>query len=129
MRLDPLSDALSAIKNAEMVGKKEIYVSPTSKVLGHTLRILKEYGYIEDYEYIENHRGGIYKIMLRGRIHNIGRIKPPIPVKWREIELLERRFLPAYTMGLLIITTPKGILSNEEAKKERIGGRIIAYVY
>lgn len=129
MRLDPIADALSAIKNAEMVGKSVIYVSPVSKLLRSMLKILKENGYIHEYEYIENHRGGIMKIILNGKIHNIGAIKPRFPVKWREIELWERKFLPSYTMGLLIISTPRGLMTHEEAKKNRIGGRLIAYVY
>ncbi len=129
MRHDPVADALSAIKNAEMVGKEEIYVWPTSKLLRAILKILKEHGYIEDFEYIENYRGGIFKIKLRGRIHNIGAIKPRFPVKWSEIEMWERKYLPAYTMGLLIISTPQGVISHEEAKKRRIGGRLIAFVY
>jgi len=129
MRLDPVADALSAIKNAEVVGKETIYIYPTSKLLRGILKILKENGYIEDFEYIENYRGGIFKVKLRGRIHNIGVIKPRFPVKWREIEQWERKYLPSYTMGLLIISTPKGIMTHEEAKKQRIGGRLIAYVY
>jgi len=129
MRHDPLSDALSNIKNCEMVGKKEAVIYPTSKLLGEVLRILKEHGYIEDYEFIDNHRGGIYRVMLKGRIHNIGTIKPRFPVKFREIEKWEQKYLPSWTMGLLIISTPKGVMTNEEAKKNKIGGRLIAYVY
>jgi len=129
MRLDPIADALSAIRNAEMVGKDTVYITPVSKLLKNVLKILKDHGYIEDYEYIENYRGGITKVKLRGKIHNIGVIKPRFPVKWREIEMWERRYLPSYTMGLLIISTPKGVMTHEEAKKQKIGGRLIAYVY
>lgn len=129
MRLDPIADALSAIRNAEMVGKDTVYITPVSKLLKNVLKILKDHGYIEDYEYIENYRGGIIKVKLRGKIHNIGVIKPRFPVKWREIEMWERKYLPSYTMGLLIISTPKGVMTHEEAKKQKIGGRLIAYVY
>ena len=129
MLLDPLADALSAIRNAELVGKGVIYLSPVSKLLKNVLKILKENGYIEDYEYIENYRGGVIKVKLNGKIHNIGVIKPRFPVKWREIEMWERKYLPSYTMGLLIISTPKGVMTHEEAKKQHIGGKLIAYVY
>jgi len=129
VRLDPIADALSAIKNAEMVGKSVIYLAPASKLLRNMLKILKENGYIQEYEYIENHRGGVIKVTLKGKIHDIGAIKPRFSVKWREIELWERKYLPSYIMGLLIISTPKGLMTHEEAKKERIGGRLIAYVY
>lgn len=129
VRLDPFADSLATIKNAEMVGKKVVYLHPASKLLRAVLKILKEYGYIEDFEYIENFRGGIFKVTLKGRIHNIGAIKPRFSVKWREIEEWERKYLPAYTMGLLIISTPQGVLTHEEAKKRRVGGRLIAYVY
>ena len=129
MRHDPLADALTTLKNCDLVGKKEAYLYPASKLLGEVLRILKEHGYIEDYEYIENYRGGIYRVKLRGRIHKIGAIKPRFPVKYREIEKWEQKYLPSWTMGLLIISTPKGVMTNEEAKKQKIGGRLIAYVY
>ncbi len=129
MRHDPLADALTNIKNCEMVGKKEAIIYPTSKLLGGVLKILKEHGYIEDYEYIENYKGGIYRVKLRGRIHEIKAIKPRFPVKYKEIEEWEQKLLPSWTMGLLIISTPKGLMTNEEAKKERIGGKLIAYVY
>ena len=129
MRHDPLADALTNIKNCEMVGKREVVIYPTSKLLGSVLKILKEHGYIENYEYIENNRGGIYRVILRGRIHDIKAIKPRFPVKFSEIEKWEQKYLPSWTMGLLIISTPKGVMSNEEAKKEKIGGRLIAYVY
>jgi small subunit ribosomal protein S8 len=129
MRLDPLADALSNIKNCEMVGKREVVIYPASKLLKGVLKILKEHGYIEDYKYYENHRGGVFKVILRGRIHDIKAIKPRFPVKHKEIEQWEQKFLPSWTMGLLIISTPRGIMTNEEAKKEGIGGRLIAYVY
>jgi len=129
MRLDPIADALVTIKNCEMVGKREAILWPASKLLGGILKILKEHGYIEDYEYIENHRGGVYRVKLKGRIHDIKAIKPRFPVKYKEIEQLEQKFLPSWTMGLLIISTPKGLMTNEEARKNKIGGRLIAYVY
>jgi len=129
MRLDPIADSLITIKNCEMVGKREAILWPASKLLGGILKILKEHGYIEDYEYIENHRGGVYRVKLKGRIHDIKAIKPRFPVKYKEIEQWEQKFLPSWTMGLLIISTPKGLMTNEEAKKNKIGGRLIAYVY
>ncbi len=129
MRLDPIADALVTIKNCEMVGKREAILWPASKLLGSILKILKEHGYIEDYEYIENHRGGVYRVKLKGRIHDIKAIKPRFPVKYKEIEQWEQKFLPSWTMGLLIISTPKGLMTNEEARKNKIGGRLIAYVY
>lgn len=129
MRLDPIADSLTTIKNCEMVGKREAVLWPASKLLRGILEILKKHGYIEDFEYIENNRGGVFKVKLKGRIHDIKAIKPRFPVKYREIEQWEQKFLPSWTMGLLIISTPQGLMTNEEAKAKKIGGRLIAYVY
>ncbi len=129
VRLDPIADALATLKNAEMAGKDIAYLYPVSKLLLKIIEILKKHGYIEDYEKIESPRGTICIVKLKGRIHNIGAIKPRFPVKWREIEEWEKKYLPSYAMGLLIISTSKGVMTNIEAKEKRIGGRLIAYVY
>ncbi|MCD6404046.1 MAG: 30S ribosomal protein S8 [Nanoarchaeota archaeon] len=129
MRLDVLADALSAIKNAEAVGKKECVIRPVSKLVREVIKMMKDRGYLEDYEYIENKRGGAIKVKLWGRINECKAIKPRFPCKLEEIEKYEQRFLPARGFGFLIISTPKGLMTNDEAKKKGMGGMLIAYVY
>ena len=126
---DPLADALSAIKNAERVGKKECIVKPASKLIGNVLKIMKEEGYIEEFEFIDDGKAGIFKVKLKGRINNCNAIKPRFPVKKNEFEKWERRFLPARDFGILIVTTSKGVMTHREAKEIGIGGSLLAFVY
>ena len=127
--LDPLANALSAIKNAELVGKRTIYIFPASKLIKAVLTILKEHGYIKDFKPMILNKKEFIKVELHGKIHEIGVIKPRHASSWRELEKWERQFLPAYTMGLLIVTTPKGVKTHVECRSEKTGGRLLAYVY
>ena len=126
---DPLADALATIKNAEMVGKRECMVKPASKLIGRVLKVMQDYGYIEAFEWIDDGKGGIFKVKLKGHINNCNVIKPRHAIKKGEFEKWEARYLPAENFGLLILTTNKGVISQHEAKKEGIGGRLLAYVY
>jgi len=126
---DPLADALSAIKNAEAVGKLSCTLKPASKLIGSVLRVMREYGYIEEFEFIDDGRAGEFQVRLRGKINTCGVIKPRFSVKLTEFEKWEARFLPAKGFGVLILTTPKGVLSHYEAREMGTGGQLLAYVY
>jgi len=126
---DPLANALSMIKNAELRGKGICQIQPSSKLIGGVLNLLKEKGYIGEFEYIDNGKAGIFQVKLNGAINNCGVIKPRYPIKREDLEKWESRYLPAQHFGLLILTTTKGIISHEEAKQEGIGGKVLAYVY
>ena len=126
---DPLANALSLMKNAEITGKGECEIKPSSKLIGGILNLLKEKGYINEFEYIDDGKAGVFHVKLKGYINNCGVIKPRYPVKIEDLDKWEARYLPAQHFGLLILTTNKGILSQEEAKKQRIGGKLLAYVY
>ena len=128
-RLDPLADAMSALTNASRVGKRETVINVASKLIGRILRILQEEGYIEEFEYIDDGRAGKFRIQLLGRINKCGVIKPRYSVKVKEIEEFEKRYLPAKDMGVLIISTPYGVLSHKEAIQKHTGGKLLAYVY
>ena len=126
---DPLADALSAMKNAEMKGKGSCVIQPSSKLIGGVLTLLKEKGYIGEFEFIDDGKAGVFQVKLTGNINNCGVIKPRYPIKRDELDKWEARYLPAQHVGLLILTTTSGILSQEEAKKNGIGGKLLAYVY
>ena len=125
---DPLADALSAIKNAERVGKKECVVK-ASKVIKAILKILQDHGYIGTYEFINDGRGGKFKIELKGKIVDCNVIKPRFSVKVDEFERWEKRFLPAREFGILILTTSKGIIDHKKAKEWHVGGKLLAFCY
>jgi small subunit ribosomal protein S8 len=129
MLLDPLANACSAIKNAEFVCKTHVVINPRSKLIGTVLRILQAHGYIGEYESIDDGRFGKFKVQLLGRINKLGVIKPRRPVKFNQLEKEEALYLPAINFGLLIISTSKGIMTNVEAKTQKIGGRLIAFIY
>jgi len=126
---DPLADALSLMKNAEIKGKAKCVIRPSSKLIGGVLTLLKEKGYIGNFEHIDDGKSGIIEVELIGNINNCSVIKPRYPIKRGELEKWEARYLPARDFGLLILTTTNGIISQEEAKKMGIGGKLLAYVY
>lgn len=126
---DPLANALSLMKNAELKGKGKCDIQPSSKLIGGVLNLLKDKGYISEFEYVDDGKAGIFEVKLIGNINNCGVIKPRYPVKREELEKWESRYLPARNFGLLILTTTEGIVSHAEAKKNGIGGKLLAYVY
>lgn len=127
--LDPLADALSTIKNAESTGKSACIIRPASKLIGNVLGVMQSHGYIEEYEFIEDGKAGVFKIGLRGRINNCRVIKPRISTGVADFEKWEKRFLPARNFGALIMTTPDGVLSHYDAREKKVGGQLLAYVY
>jgi len=126
---DPLADALSIIKNAEERGIHKCTIRPSSKLVGGVLGLLKEKGYLGNFEYTDDGKAGTFEVELTGTINNCGVIKPRYPVKREEMDKWEARYLPARDFGLLILTTTEGILSHDEARKRGIGGKLLAYVY
>ncbi len=129
MGLDPIADALVAIKNSDAAANKECLFRPASKLLGEILRVMQQQGYVNSFEFIDDGRDGTYRIELLGKINNCRAIKPRYAVKNNEFEKYEKRYLPARDVGILVVTTPKGVLTHSEAKKNGIGGRLLAFVY
>ncbi|RJS73320.1 30S ribosomal protein S8 [ANME-2 cluster archaeon] len=127
--LDPLADALSTIRNAENVGKRECVVRPASKLIGNVLSVMQSQGYIDEYEFIDDGRAGVFKVCLRGKINDCKVIKPRFSTRLADFEKWEKRFLPARNFGALILTTPNGVLSHYEAREKNVGGQLLAYVY
>jgi small subunit ribosomal protein S8 len=125
---DPLADVLSTIKNAERVGKNSC-VTRASKVIKSILQILQAHDYIGAFEFIDDGRGGKFKIELKGKVIDCNIIKPRYSVKVDEFEKWEKRYLPAREFGLLILSTSKGVIEHKKAKQMKIGGKLLAYVY
>ncbi len=126
---DPLSNALSTIMNAERIGKTEVTVKPTSTLIVGVLGILKDHHYLGDCTEVEDGRGNYLKVNLLGRINKCGSIKPRYPIPVADYEKFEKRYLPAKDFGILILSTPQGLIVHTSAKKQRIGGRLLAYCY
>ncbi|MEM3622517.1 MAG: 30S ribosomal protein S8 [Candidatus Bathyarchaeia archaeon] len=127
--MDTLANGLITIMNNEMRNKRECVISPASKLLGRVLRIMQLNGYIGEFEFVDDGRSGKFKVQLLGRINKCGAIKPRFAVRVDEFEEWEKKFLPSRDVGILIISTPKGVLSHREAKEKHMGGRLTAFVY
>lgn len=127
--MDTLSNGLTAIMNSELRNKPDCIIAPASKLLGRVLRVMQLKGYIGEFEFIDDGRSGKFKVQLFGRINRCGAIRPRYAVKADEFEEWEKRFLPARELGILVVSTPQGVMSHKEAKEKRIGGRLLAFVY
>lgn len=127
--VDPIADALIAIKNSDHASKKECKYRPASKLLGEILKVMQEKGYISSFEFIEDGRDGMYKVGLLGKINECRAIKPRHAVKKNKFEKFEKRYLPARDVGIIVVSTPQGVLTHKDAKGKGLGGRLIAYIY
>lgn len=126
---DPLANILSAINNAEKVGKSECIVTPISKMIIKVLTIMKENGYIQDFEIMDKQRGGRIKVKLSGNINECGVVKPRFSFTRENSEMFEKRYLPAKGFGILVVSTSQGVIINKEVLEKNIGGKLIAYCY
>ena len=126
---DPLADAMSLILNCEGIGKLDCTIRPVSKVIRELLKVMKENSYIADFKEVEDSRGNYIQMMLNGNINKCGVIKPRYSVKSTDFEKFERRFLPAKDFGIIIVSTPKGIMTHYDAKSKKTGGKLLAYCY
>ena len=129
MQCDPLNDAMCVIKNASLNGKAECGIAPSSKLIGRVLKVMQDYGYINQFEYVEDGKAGKFRVMMKGAINDCGVIKPRYSVKVAELEKYEARFLPAQNFGVLILSTTEGVVTHTRAKELGIGGKLLAYVY
>jgi small subunit ribosomal protein S8 len=93
------------------------------------LRLIQSMGYVGEIEFIDDGRQGKLRVQLFGRINDCKAVKPRFSVKVKSIEKYEKRFLPSRDMGTLILSTPKGVMTHDNAKLQNLGGRVLAYVY
>ncbi len=126
---DQLGNVLSHIYNCEKVGKPETIVKPGSKVILKVLEIMKNNNYIGEFSHSNDSRHNPVKVNLVGKINRCGVIKPRFPFKFTELGKFEKRFLPGKNIGIIIVSTSKGLMTHEQAIKDRLGGKLIAYVY
>lgn len=128
MRHDLLADALNIINNAERKGKRSCVV-PASKLIKNILMAIHKGNYIGDFEFIDDGKSGTFRVALLGKINKSQTIKPRFAVGVDEYEKWESRYLPARNIGILVVSTSRGIMSQKEAIENKTGGRLLAYVY
>ena len=129
MQFDPLNDALAKLYNAEQAGMYNVDLSPASNLLGSVLDIMQSSGDVGEIEKNDDGRGGSFIVQLRGAINQCGVVKPRHSVRRQEFDKWEGRYLPAQDFGLLILTTNSGVMHHKDAKENRIGGKLLAYVF
>lgn len=127
--LNVLSNMFTTIYNNETRRKRECIVLPSSKFASEVLRVMQKHRYIGEFEQVDDGRAGKFKIQLLAKINKCGIITPRFSVKKDAYFDWERQFLPAYSMGILLVSTSKGIMSHHEAQEQGLGGVLVGYVY
>ena len=125
---DLLADALNKIKVYENTGRAECTV-PSTRLLKNVLATLKSNGYVTEAEEFVDGKFKKLRVTLSNKINDIGVVKPRHAVTVGEYQKYETRYIPSRDFGILIVSTPNGIMSNKDAKEKHFGGRLIAYVY
>lgn len=133
MVTDPIADYLTRVRNAIMAGHKVVEL-PASNVKKAITKILHEQGYILNYKF-EDERGpqGIIKIALKydrvteeSAIRSLERVSKPGLRKYSGSDSLPRVI---NGLGVAIISTSKGVMTDKDARKENVGGEVLCYVY
>ncbi|HET6726491.1 MAG: 30S ribosomal protein S8 [Nitrososphaeraceae archaeon] len=127
--LNILSNLFTTLYNNEVRRKKECIVSPSSRFSSEVLRVMQKHRYIGEFEQIDDSRAGKFKIQLLAKINKCGIVTPKFSVRKNQYLNWERQFLPAYNMGILIVSTSKGVMTHHEAQEMGIGGVLVGYVY
>ncbi len=129
---DPISDFLTRVRNASLVGHKVVDI-PASKLKLELTRILHEKGYILAYKVIEGKPCNTIRIALKyhpeskkSAIKKIARVSRPGLRKYVGVEDMPRVL---NGLGIAVISTSKGLITNKEAKELNVGGEVICYVY
>jgi small subunit ribosomal protein S8 len=128
---DPIADMLTRIRNANMVGHETVEI-PGSNIKRAIVEILKKEGFIRDAEFIPDNKQGIIRVFLKYGPNNervitgLKRISKPglrVYAKHQEIP----RVLGG--LGIAILSTSKGIMTDKEARRAQVGGEVICYVW
>lgn len=131
MTTDPIADMLTRIRNAARVRKREVTM-PTSRVKKGIAEVLKDEGYISDYDVIQDTRQGLLRVMLKygpqgeDLIHAIKRESRPGRRYYVNVERLPKVL---NGLGIGIVSTSQGVLSDRVCRQRRIGGELLCTLY
>ena len=132
MVTDPIADFLTRIRNAQMAGHRIVEI-PASNLKKRMTEILYEQGYILKYKFEEDNKQGLIKIALK---YDVATKQPAI----RALERISRPGLRQYAkpaeikrvingLGVAILSTSKGVLTDKQAKAENVGGEVLCHIY
>ncbi len=127
---DPISDMLTRIRNALAAGHRRVDI-PVSKFKTEIARILKANHYIQDYKVLDDGRHGLLRVYLKYHgdqpvIRELQRVSTPglrRYVKAREIPRVKNG------LGMAILSTPRGLMTDKEARRARTGGEVVAVLW
>ena len=127
MHSDPIADLLTRIRNASMAHHYSV-AAPYSKLKAEVLRVMKQYGFIENFTVEEDGTFKQFDIVLKPErssttFKKVSKPGQRIYIKNSELKPVKRG------LGIAIISTSKGVMSNVEAKKQNLGGEIICEIY
>ena len=128
MRHDMVSDVMYTLNNADRFGKRDCSV-PASNVVKEALKILQEEGYIGSFELVDDGKSGTFRVEMIGKINNSRAIRPRFSSRSNNYEKWERRYLPSRDIGVLIVSTASGMMTQKKARDAGIGGKLLDYVY
>jgi small subunit ribosomal protein S8 len=128
---DPIADMLARIRNANIAMNEKVDI-PSSKMNEDIARILKREGYITDYKLIENRKQGILRILMKygpGQkrvISGLRRVSRPGRRVYRGAKEVPRVI---GGLGITLVSTPKGILTDKQSREANLGGEVICEVW
>lgn len=133
---DPIADMLTRVRNAVMAGQG-LTAMPSSKMKTAIAKILKDEGFIKDYEVVEGERSGHKVLRIRLKYIGVRRDRHPVLTGLERVSRPGRR---VYTgkknipwvlsgMGIAIVSTPKGMMTGQKARKLGVGGEIVCKVW
>ena len=127
---DPIADMLTRIRNANRVGRRNVNI-PKSKICTGIAQVLKDEGYIEEYDVIDDERQGQIRVKLKYSmsgdkvIHAIDRASKPGRRIYRAVGELPRIL---NGMGIAVVSTSKGVMSDRKAREQNVGGELLCTV-
>ena len=133
---DPIADMLTRIRNAMMAGHAAVAM-PSSNIKKEIARILKEEGFIEDFEVVEGEKASQTTLQIKIKYAGERRSRKPVITGIERVSRPGRRVYTRHDeipwvlsgMGISILSTPKGVMTGQRARQEGVGGEILCKVW
>jgi small subunit ribosomal protein S8 len=128
---DPIADYLTRIRNATRVKHHKVDI-PSSNLKRRMTRILKDYGFIQNHILIDDKKNGIIRIYLKydedgnSVIHGLKSVSTPGLRRYVGVDDIPRVY---NNLGIAILSTPKGVISDRDARQLKVGGEVLCYVW